>query len=44
MAKGTNQKLKLVYLMKIFMEKTDDAHRLTMPEIIEELEKHDITS
>lgn len=44
MAKGTNQKLKLVYLMKIFMEKTDDAHRLTMPEIIAELEKHDITA
>ena len=44
MAKGTNQKLKLVYLIKIFMEKTDDEHSLTMPEIIAELEKHDISA
>ena len=44
MAKGINQKLKLVYLIKILMEKTDDAHRITMPEIIAELEKYDITA
>ena len=34
MAKGPNQKLKLLYLMKIFMEETDEQHPLTMPEII----------
>ena len=44
MAKGTNQKLKLVYLIKILMEKTDDQHSLTMPEIIAELEKYDISA
>ena len=44
MAKGTNQKLKLVYLIKILMEKTDDAHKLTMPELIAELEKYDVTA
>jgi predicted DNA-binding transcriptional regulator YafY len=44
MAKGTNQKLKLIYLIKIFMEKTDDTHSITMPEIIAELEKYDISA
>ena len=37
MAKGPNQKLKLLYLMKIFMEETDEQHPLTMPEIISRL-------
>ena len=31
------QKLKLLYLLKIFHEKTDSEHSLTMPQIIEEL-------
>ena len=44
MPKGTNQKLKLYYLAKIFMEKTDDEHGLTMPELLEELEKYDVTA
>ena len=39
MAKGTNQKLKLSFLTKIMLEKTDDEHALTMPQIIKELEK-----
>ncbi len=34
LAKGTNQKLKLIYLMRIMLEETDEEHRLTMPEII----------
>ena len=38
MAKGANQKLKLLYLMKTFMEKTDDMHSITMPEILSALE------
>ena len=33
MAKGTNQKLKLIYLMKIMLEKTDDEHGLSLAEI-----------
>ena len=44
MAKGTNQKLKLSYLCKIMQEKTDDEHRLTLAQIIKELEKYDITA
>jgi hypothetical protein len=35
MPKGTNQKLKLYYLARIMVEKTDDEHRITMPEIQE---------
>lgn len=44
MAKGSNQKLKLVYLMKILLEKTDDTHSITMPEIISSLEAYDVTA
>lgn len=44
MAKGSNQKLKLVYLMKILLEKTDDTHSITMPEIISSLEVYDVTA
>ena len=44
MSRGTNQKYKLIYLMKIMQEKTDDDHRLTLPQIQEELEKYDISS
>ena len=42
MAKGSNQKLKFAYLMKIMLEKTDDEYGLTMPQIIEELESYGI--
>ena len=44
MARGTNQKLKLSYLTRIMLEKTDDEHSLTMPQIMAELEKYDITA
>jgi len=40
--KHSLQKLKLLYLAKILMEKTDEEHTLSMPEIIAELEKHTI--
>ena len=36
--KGENQKLKMLYLVKIFCEETDDQHALTMPEVIKRLE------
>ncbi|MCD7805988.1 MAG: WYL domain-containing protein [Lachnospiraceae bacterium] len=42
MAKSTSQKLKLVYLMRIFLEYTDEQHRLTMPEILSRLRACDI--
>jgi len=35
--KGDNQKLKMLFLAKIFSEETDDRHYLTMPEIISRL-------
>ena len=44
MSRGTNQKFKFTYLMKIMQQKTDDEHSLTMPQIMEELEKYDVTA
>ena len=44
MPKGTNQKLKLYYLSRIMMEKTDDEHFITMPEIQKELEGYGVTA
>ncbi len=44
MSRGANQKLKLSYLTKIMLAKTDDEHSLTMPQIMAELEKYDITA
>ena len=38
MAKSANQKLKILYLLKILLEKTDDQHPLTMSEILRLLE------
>ena len=35
--KGENQKQKMLYLVKIFSEETDDDHFITMPEIIKKL-------
>lgn len=44
MPKGTNQKLKLYYLSRIMLEKTDDDHMITMPEIKEALEAYGVTA
>lgn len=44
MSRGTNQKFKFTYLMKIMLAKTDDEHALTMPQIMEELEKYDVSA
>ena len=44
MPKGTNQKLKLYYLSRIMLEKTDDEHMIKMPEIQRELEKYNVTA
>ena len=44
MPKGTNQKLKLYYLARIMVQKTDDEHYLTMPEIKSHLEEFGVTA
>lgn len=44
MARGTNQKLKLLYLMQIMLEKTDDEHGLRLRDIMDELAHYDITA
>ncbi len=44
MAKSQNQKLKLMYLMKILYELTDEQHSITMTEIIEALKSYDISA
>ena len=44
MSRGTNQEVKFTYLMKVMQAKTDDEHSLTMPQIMDELEKYDVTA
>ncbi len=44
MSRGTNQKFKFTYLMQIMQEKTDDDHGLTINQILEELERYDVTA
>lgn len=44
MSRCSNQKLKLLYLSKIFIENTDAAHPITVGEIIAELAKYEISS
>ena len=44
MPRGANQKFKFSYLMRIMLDKTDDEHGLRMPQIMEELEKYDVTA
>lgn len=44
MAKDANQKLKILYLMQILSEKTDETHSITMPQIIEALKIQGISA
>ena len=44
MPKGTNQKFKLYRLAQIMLERTDEDHFITMPEIKAALEKYEITA
>lgn len=44
MEAGNNQKLKILYLMKILLEKTDETHSITMPQIIEELQAYGVSA
>ncbi|MGN1414791.1 MAG: helix-turn-helix transcriptional regulator [Anaerovoracaceae bacterium] len=42
MAKASNQKLKMAYIARILLEKTDDEHGLTMGQLIEELRRYGV--
>ena len=42
MAAGINQKLKMLYLVKILSEETDENHGLSAQEIISKLEAHEV--
>ena len=44
MAKGANQKLKMLYLTRIFAEQTDDEHALTLQEITSRLAAYDVNA
>lgn len=39
-----NQKLKIMYLMKILLEETDEEHDLTLNEIVEKLKAYNVTA
>ena len=40
----SNQKLKIMYLMKILLEETDETHDLTLNEIIDKLKLYNVTA
>ncbi len=44
MSKSSNQKLKLIYLMKILLERTDETHSITMQEIIDALSAYGVSA
>lgn len=44
MARATGQKLKILYLMKILLNETDDSHMLSMNEIIAKLAEYGIVA
>ncbi len=44
MAAGDNQKLKMLYLVKIFSDQTDDTHGLTLQEIAARLEENGVNA
>lgn len=44
MPKGNNQKLKLIYMIEILTQHTDEKHSITMPQIIEKLKEYNVTA
>ncbi|MBQ8817085.1 MAG: WYL domain-containing protein [Clostridia bacterium] len=44
MPKSSNQKLKLLYLSRIFLENTDSAHAMTLKELSDALAKYEISA
>lgn len=44
MARNPNQKLKLLYLMQILQQHTDNDHGMTIAELLRELERYNVTA
>ncbi len=44
MAKSANQKLKLLYILKILSEKTDEDHSMPTQDLIQELASYGISA
>lgn len=44
MGKCSNQKMKMIYLLKILLERTDETHSISMLEIIAALEEYGVTA
>ena len=44
MAKNGSHKLKILYLMKMFLEQTDEEHSIGIADIIRELENYGISA
>ena len=44
MPKSPNQKLKLLYLLRYLMKYSDEAHPLSVQDMIDELARHDISA
>lgn len=44
MPSSPNQKMKLLYLMKIFLERTDEHHMLTISDLISALDEYDVNA
>ena len=44
MIKNANQRLKILYLYKILLERSDENHAIQMPEIMAQLESYGITA
>ncbi|MEG1743325.1 MAG: WYL domain-containing protein, partial [Clostridia bacterium] len=44
MPKNSNQKFKILYLMKIMLELTDDRHSLSLAEILSLLSEYNVTA
>ena len=42
MAKSNNQKLKILYVMRMLLEKTDENHTISVADIITKLNSYDI--
>ena len=42
MSGNANQKTKILYLMKILMEETDELHPLTIKELVTKLDQYNI--
>ena len=42
--KNTNNRLKILYLYKIFLDKTDEQHYLTMSDIVNQLKLYGISA